>query len=153
MKVIQALGSGLIGAVSLTLLHETLRRLTPEAPRMDLLGMRALSKRSLSKSMRKLDVEPPSGKELFNLTMAGDLVSNALYYSLVGLTGNGKQAWLSGAGLGLAAGVGAVVLPSAMGLGSGPSRRTPTTALLTILLYLQGGVAAAAAYRLLSKRG
>lgn len=146
MKIMRAIGSGLIGAVALTLLHEILRRVVPEAPRMDLLGMRALSK-----SMRKLDVEPPKGKELFNLTIAGDLASNALYYSLVGLIGKGKQAWLSGAVLGLAAGIGAVVLPSAMGLGSGPSRRTPATAILTILLYLQGGVAAAAAYRLMSE--
>ena len=146
MRIIQALGSGLIGAISLTLLHEITRRVVPEAPRMDLLGMRALSK-----SMRKLNVDPPTGKELFNLTMAGDLASNALYYSLIGLGGRGQQAWLSGAVLGLAAGVGAVVLPSAMGLGSGPSRRTPATALLTILLYLEGGMTAAAAYRLWTK--
>ena len=44
MKTIAALGGGLAGAAAVTLLHETVRRIVPEAPRMDLLGKQALSK-------------------------------------------------------------------------------------------------------------
>jgi hypothetical protein len=123
-----------------------MRRRIPDAPRMDLLGMRAISK-----SMRKLDQEPPSGKRLFRLAILGDLVSNSLYYSLVGLGEGGRNAWLRGSLLGLAAGTGAVILPSSLGLGAAPSRRTPSTQLLTVLLYLSGGLAAAAVYDVWSK--
>jgi hypothetical protein len=107
--------------------------------------------RAISKSLEKAGQEPPSRKGLFNLAMAGDMAGNALYYSLVGLGDRGKAVWLRGALLGLAAGVGAVTLPSVLGLGTGPSRRTPATALLTTMFYLEGGMTAAAVYRLLTK--
>ena len=44
MKVLEALAGGLAGACVLTIAHESLRRVVPEAPRMDILGMRAIAK-------------------------------------------------------------------------------------------------------------
>jgi hypothetical protein len=140
----QALASGLAGATVLTLLHETVRHLRPQdAPRMDVLGMRALRK-----LLGKADAPQPDHDTLFNLTMAGDLLCNGLYFSLVG---RGKKAWRRGAILGLAAGVGGVVLPGPLGLGEAPSNRTPQTKLMTVAWYLVGGLVAAGASRAWSK--
>jgi hypothetical protein len=91
---------------------------------------------------------PPKGRALYRWTMAGDLLSNALYYSLVG-AGSRGGAWPRGAVLGLAAGVGAAVLPQRLGFGHQPGARTPVTEILTAGWYLAGGLAAAAAYRVL----
>ncbi len=145
MKNLRALGSGLIGACALTLLHETARRFIPDAPRVDVLGMRAIAK-----SLRAVDQEPPPEDELFNITMAGDIVSNSLYYSLVGV-GDPQNVWVRGALLGLGAGVGAVVLPEPLGLGSDTTRRTPATQAMTVGWHLFVGLVAAAAFQLLSK--
>lgn len=130
-----------MGSCTLTLLHESMRRLTPDAPRMDVLGMRALAK-----GLRKAGQQPPTQDQLFGWTMAGDLVGNALYYSV---TGTGKSAWGRGIALGFAAGIGAVILPGPLGLGEGPSNRSIHTKVMTVGLYLCGGLAAAAASRML----
>jgi hypothetical protein len=143
MSLAKALGSGLIGACALTLLHETARRFIPGAPRMDVLGMRAIAK-----SLRLVDQEPPPDEQLHALALAGDVLSNSLYYSLVG-AGAPCAVWLRGTLLGLGAGVGAVVLPQPLGLGKGPSARTASTRAMTIGWYLAGGLAAAAAFQLL----
>lgn len=140
----QALASGLAGAVVLTLLHETVRHIRPaDAPRMDVLGMRALRK-----LLGKAEAPQPDNHTLFNLTMAGDILSNGLYFSLVG---RGKKAWQRGAVLGLAAGVGGVLLPGPLGLGEAPSNRTPQTKLMTVAWYTVGGLVAAGASRAWSK--
>jgi hypothetical protein len=145
MKATQVMGSGLAGALALTLLHETARRFIPQAPRMDILGMRAITK-----TMRKADAEPPHGNKLYWLAMAGDVISNAAYYSLTA-SENSKNVWLKGAMLGLGAGLGAVTLPGPLGLGTLPSARTNTTKIMTVAWYLAGGLATAAAFQLLNK--
>jgi len=141
----QALISGLCGAVLLTALHETVRQFRPaDAPRMDVLGMRGLRK-----LLGKADAPQPDDQTAYGLTMLGDIVSNGLYYSLVG---TGRGVWARGVVLGLAAGVGGVVLPGPLGLGEGPSNRTPQTKLMTVAWYLAGGLAAAGASRLWNKK-
>ena len=90
----------------------------------------------------------PYDDELHYQALAGDIASNAAYYSLVG-AGRPEGAELRGALLGLGAGLGSVVLPKYLGLDQNTSTRTPATAAMTIGLYLVGGLAAAAAYRLL----
>ncbi|WP_299708921.1 hypothetical protein [uncultured Pontibacter sp.] len=135
MEVSKALVSGLAGAVALTIAHETLRRLVPEAPRMDVLGMRAISK-----AMKKAGAQPPAGSSLRAWAMVADVVSNSMYYSLVGVC---KDTWLRGSLLGAGAGAGAVLLPGPMGLGSDPSNRTNSTRAMTVGLYLMGGLVAA----------
>src|SRR4029453_8818420 len=136
MKIGSALGGGLAGALSLTLLHEVARRVLPSAPRLDVLGMRALAK-----SLRALEQPVPEHNRLHNMALVGDLISNTVYYSLVGV-GEGTSARRRGALVGLAAGIGAVVLPRPLGLGQGPSRRTVATQVLTIGWYLAGGLIA-----------
>ncbi len=138
-EVWKALGSGTVGAVALTALHETARRVLPNAPRADLLGERAIDR-----SLRAVGMRPPSGPRLHRWALAGDLLSNSLFYSLVGSQG-GRKAWLRGSLLGLGAGLGAVVLPGPLGLGTRPSARTPATVAMTLGWYLAGGLVAAAA--------
>ncbi|GGM21424.1 hypothetical protein [Deinococcus aerophilus] len=134
---------GLAGAVTVTVLNEGVRRVVPHAPRIEVIGERALAG-----SLKALHVNPPRGAALYRWTLLGDLVSNTLYYGLVGL-GTRQGAWGRGGMLGLAAGVGAVVLPGPLGLGRQPGARSPRTPLLTASWYLAGGlVAAAAAQRL-----
>jgi hypothetical protein len=133
---LKAMAGGLAGAVVLTVVHETLRKFVPDAPRMDVLGMR-----SISKLMEKADQEPPQDKEeLHNWALAGDVLSNSLYYSL---TGTGKNAWWRGAALGAAAGAGALLLPGPLGLGEEPSNKTTKTQVMTVSYYLLGGLIAA----------
>ena len=145
MNYLQSAGAGLAGASALTLLHETVRQFNPDAPRMDLLGMR-----TIDKYLRKANVQPPQGEKLHTVALVGDVISNTFYYSLAGI-GKKDQLWLRAAGLGLAAGIGAIVLPGPMGIGDGPSARTPQTKAMTIAWYLAGGLATAAVLSLLSK--
>lgn len=139
--------SGAAGAVTLTLVHEVVRRTNPDAPRLDVLGMR-----SIAKTLRGVGQEPPHGDALFNTTLAGDLAANTLYYSVVG-TQRGGQAWVVGALLGLAAGVGAVTLPGPLGLGEDATNRTPQTQAMAVGWYLLGGLVAAATASCLSSPG
>ena len=141
----RALAGGAAGATTVTLVHETVRRLRPDAPRMDVLGMRGLAG-----TLRKMGRKPPPRDQLHAATLVADLLSNGLYFSLIG-AGRGERAWMRGAILGLGAGIGGVLLPPLMGLGSRPSRRTPQTKAMTVAWYLLGGLAAAAAYRALAK--
>jgi hypothetical protein len=142
MKAINALASGLAGACVLTLTHETVRRLVPDAPRMDVLGMRAIAQ-----TMEGAGKEPPAEDTLHTWALIGDIISNTLYYSLAG---TGKQAWLRGGLLGAGAGVGAIMLPGPLGLGKKPSGRTTKTKAMTFGLYLLGGLTTAAVGSMLS---
>ena len=142
-----ALGSGLAGAATLTAVHETARRRMRNAPRMDVIGMRALGR-----TMERAGLRRPPQRTLFRETMVGDIVSNTVWYSLVAL-GSPERVWRRGLLLGLAAGAGAVVLPPMLGLGRSPGTRTPRTQVLTVAWYVAGGLAAAAAARMASRRG
>ncbi len=110
--------------------------MNPDAPRMDLLGMEAIAK-----ILDSADADVPEGDSLFKITMAGDVFSNSLYYSLAGF-GNRQHAIIRGALLGLAAGLGAVYLPEPLGLHSAPASRTLQTKIMTSALYTIGGIVA-----------
>lgn len=140
------MAAGVAGAVTVTLLNEGVRRVLPHAPRMDVIGERALSG-----TLRAAGAEPPRGRDLYRATLAADLLSNALYYSLVAVGQTGGH-WARGAALGLAAGVGAVALPEPLGLGRQPGARSPRTPALTATWYLAGGLAAAAAAGALARK-
>lgn len=111
---------------------------------MDILG-----ERGLRQLLFKANAPQPDHDTAYGLTMLGDVVSNGLYYSLVG---TGRGVWTRGLALGLAAGVGGVVLPGPLGLGNGPSNRTPQTKAMTVAWYLLGGLTAAGAAQWLSSR-
>lgn len=143
MDSFAATTSGIVGATTLTLLHETARKTVDDAPRIDLLGKRAIAK-------LLPDSVSPSEETLYKASMVGDIMSNAAYYGLISLD-QPKNAVRNGAILGLAAGVGAVLLPGPLGLGKAPSNRTVATKLMTIGWYLAGGLAAGLTYRLLKR--
>jgi hypothetical protein len=145
MKTSTALIGGLAGASVLTLTHETLRRVKPKAPRMDLLGMQALYK-----VLRTIDWEAVNRRRLFTWTLVGDVIGNALYYSLAGA--GSKSTVLKGGLLGLTAGMSAVLLPGVLGLNEKHSSRTLQTRLMTIGLYTFGGLVAAAVVKFLNKK-
>jgi hypothetical protein len=142
--MVEAVAGGVAGACALTALHESARRTVPDAPRMDVLGMRAIER-----GLHGLGYEAPDEERLHQAALAGDIVSNSLYYSLIGL-GRPENAVRNGALLGLLAGVGGVLLPGPMGLGEAPSNRTRATQAMTVAWYLVGGLAAGLAYRYLS---
>lgn len=144
MKPLTALGGGLAGAVAVTLIHESVRRLVPQAPRMDLLGMNAISK-----GLNAAGLPKPKEQTLFTWALVGDLASNALYYSMAGI-GKEKNVWLKSSLLGLAAGIGAVALPGPLGLEKRHSNRTLTTQLMTIGLYVAGSMVTAGIIKFLA---
>jgi hypothetical protein len=137
-SVMRALGGGTAGALALTGLHEIVRRTAPHAPRMDVIGMRALSR-----VIRAAGGRPARGDRLFRQTLLGDLAGNALYYSLAGRSAR------RGLLLGAAAGLGAALLPPVLGLGRSPGARWPSTPLMTLALYTAGGLVAGVAGRAL----
>jgi hypothetical protein len=135
--------AGASGAAVLTLVHETGRHLIDDAPRMDVLGKRAL--RALRHQVGAAEVD---GSSLHRQTLAGDLVANSLYYSLVG-SGPTASLLTRGVTLGALAGIGALVLPRPMGLGDPPSIESHRNRVLTVAYYTLGGIVAAATARAL----
>lgn len=145
MKVSSAIG-GFAGACALTLINQGVAKVDKNAPRLDLLGMNAVAK-----MFKSADTAPPLVKTLLPVSMAGDLVSNSLYYGLAGGS-NKNQTLLKGLLLGLGAGLGAVSLPKTMGLKESYTNKTNTTKLLTIAWYVIGGLVAAATINAIEDR-
>lgn len=146
MRTATALAGGLAGAATITLLHESIKRVVPEAPRMDRLGMQAISK-----GLRRAGKKVPKQDALFTAAMVGDIVSNAVFYSAAGI-GNEKNIWKRSAALGLAAGLGAVLLPKPLGLNEKHSNRTLATQVMTVGLYVTGALVTTAVIKLLNKK-
>ena len=140
MKILSSLAAGFAGAIALTALHEAARRLRPhDAPRMDVLG-----ERGLRKLLGLADLPQPDHETAYSATMLGDVLSNGLYYSLVG---SGRHSLRRGLLLGVAAGAGGVLLPGPLGLGEAPTNRTPQTKAMTVAWYTVGGLVAGAVAR------
>jgi len=145
MKAVKNIIGGLAGALALNILHETVKRFDHDAPQINLVGEEAISK-----SMEAAGLQPPTGDSLFLTALAGDLVSNALYYSLIG-TGKKENIVLRGAGYGLGAGLGALFLTEPLGLSDAPVTKTDKTKVLTVTWYVLGGVVAALVIKSLRK--
>jgi hypothetical protein len=141
----KSLGSGLLGALALNILNETARRFVPGAPRLDIVGQKGLAT-----AFQTAGATPPQGDNLYWGALVGDMVSNALYYGLVGTNG-GKNAWQKGAVLGLASGLTTLMIPRLFGAGDAVNRK-PRTQAMTVTWYVVGGLAAALAIRALSKK-
>ncbi len=127
--------SGMAGAAALTAVHQAARMVTDSAPRMDVVGMRALAR----------DKETVGNPALNNLALAGDLVFNSAYYSMA-------TTWMRGAALGIVAGVGALVLPQKLGLGDPPKSELLSNQVMTVAWYVLGGLAAAWTARCLAEK-
>jgi hypothetical protein len=142
MKTSAALFGGLAGTVTVASIHEALKRVTPNAPRMDLLDMELIRK-----GLTSMNKKVPAENELQRWAVGGELLCDTAYFGLAGIGGK-KGVWLRGALLGLVAGVTAVVLPKPLGLPEGSASKTLATKLMTIGLYLAGGIVAAATTQL-----
>jgi hypothetical protein len=136
---LRSMTSGAVGALTLTAIHEAARRRLAYAPRMDVVGMRAL--RQLVPALRH---EPPRSSRLHRLALAGDLLANTLYYSAIPAR-DAATTWTRAALLGLAAGAGAVLVPARAGLGNPPNSEMRANQAMTIAWYVAGALAAAVA--------
>jgi len=136
-----SLMSGIAGAVALTAVHQAARAVTDSAPRMDVVGMRALSRGAQAAGTEA----PQSHKGLYRATLAGDLICNSAYYSLA-------TTYTRGAVMGLLAGLGALVLPQRLGLGIPPKSELLSNQVMTVAWYVIGGLAAAATASWLENR-
>ncbi|TWR31212.1 hypothetical protein FPZ43_01680 [Mucilaginibacter pallidiroseus] len=145
MKILKNLIGGLAGAVALNVLHEALKRFDHEAPRVDLIGEEAITK-----GFEAIDKEPPSGDTLYAITLAGDLISNAVYYSLIGV-GKSRHLVARGVTYGAVAGIGALKLTEPLGLSDAPVTRTVKTQVLTVGYYTFGGLVTALVIKGLKK--
>jgi len=131
----ESLLAGVAGALTLTAVHQLARRLTSNAPRMDVLGERAVVA-----TAEALGKTPPSERSAYRLALAGDLVANSAYYSLI-TCGRDSRLWTRAVMLGTAAGIGAVVLPERIGLGQPPRSWNRSNQAMTLAWYLLGGLA------------
>lgn len=131
---------GLAGAAAVTAVNESVRQFVPQAPHLELLGIRAVRKIFI-----KSDEPVPDADTQYGIAMSGELMANASYYSLAGTSTT------KGVLLGLAAGLGGIFLPEKMGLGETPTSRSLTTEIMTVSYYVIGGIVAAKTARALSK--
>ena len=138
--------AGLAGAVALTTVPQVARAVTDDAPRMDVVGVRAIAR-----GLRASGSDPGSAEALYPIALAGDIACNSAYYTLVA-AGRRPNVWLRGTALGLAAGVGALLLPRRMGLGDPPRSHRVANQIMTVAWYLIGGLAAAATAECLRDR-
>jgi hypothetical protein len=145
MNVKSTIG-GLAGAAALTLLNEGAKKLDKDAPKLDLLGMNAVAR-----LMKGQDLMSLTANRLFPTAMAGDLITNSLYFSMAD-SGDKNKTLIRGTLLGLGAGIGAVALPKTLGMKEEPTARTMKTKILTVAWYVIGGLVAAAAINLLQSR-
>lgn len=136
--------AGVAGATALTAVHQLARHRVPNAPRMDVLG-----KRAIGRVMDRAVTEPASA-DLERLSLVGDVIANSLYYALVG-TLSRHSAWHRGAALGFAAGAGALLLPERLGLGRPPHSDSAANQVMTVAWYLIGGLAASSTFEWLDR--
>jgi hypothetical protein len=140
MKVMSSMAGGLAGALSVTMMQELLKRVDPSAPRLDLLRKQAAFKIADKVGNGTVDARKVNG-----MGLAGDIISNTLYFSLT--AAGGKRAIPIGSLLGLGMGAGAITLPSKLGLNAYFSGGTRKRKLMTMGMYLIGGLVAAAVCR------
>ena len=134
MSKLHNLLAGLGGAIALNILHETLKKKDNSMPRVDLLGEEALQK-----SLKYFGTSINDEATLYKATLAGDVISNALYYSVIG-AGSNKHIWTRAITYGLSAGVGALTLAEPLGLNPEPVTKTPKTKVLTVAYYVAGAI-------------
>jgi len=146
MSKVKNLIAGAAGAIALNVLHETLKKESNDVPRVDLLGEDAVQK-----VLKYFGSSVPDKASLYKTTLAGDLISNTLYYSLIG-AGNQKYLWPKAVFLGLTAGIGAVKLPEPMGLDPEPVTKSDQVKVLTVGYYIFGAIVTGLVLNLLNKK-
>ncbi|KQT31500.1 hypothetical protein ASG22_18390 [Chryseobacterium sp. Leaf405] len=120
--------AGLGGAIALNLLHETIRKNFDNVPEINKVGEEALNK-----ALDKVDMKITNHDQLYAATLAGDVVSNGIYYATTATTSFNIVS-------GIAMGMGAVLLPEKMGLDDAPVAKTTEKKVMTVAYYLFGAI-------------
>lgn len=119
--------AGFAGAVALNILHEVIRKNFKNVPHINEVGEEALLKITDHTSL-----EIKGENNLYATTLAGDIISNGLYYAT---TATDKDL-----ASGLIAGIGAVALPQKMGLNDAPVAENFQKKAMTIGYYVFGAI-------------
>lgn len=146
MNILSSVAGGLAGALAVTLLNEVLKKYDPQAPRLDRLGMNALSQ-----GLKKADQPIPDHDKLYKYSLLGDLLTNTLYFSFAG-KGSQRKSLFRGGLLGISSGMGAVFAPRHLELDDEHTNKTAKTQLMTVGYYLLGGMVAGAVGKLVEKK-
>jgi hypothetical protein len=146
MNFAKSLIAGFAGAAALNILHETMRKLDPEAPRLDLIG-----KQVVKKSAEAVNVAPPAGKKLYGVTLAGDVLTNASYFAAIGMGGR-KFMLLRAIGAGISAGIAAIKAPKPMGLNEEHVTNSDKREIMTVAYYVFGAIVTAGVLAMMTKK-
>lgn len=145
-RILQNLIGGLAGAVALTVIHEAVRRIDENAPRVDLVG-----EEGINKVMDSIGAEKLEGQSLYVAALTSDIISNGIYYSTIGSAKKGRLL-IRGITCGVAAGMGALSLTKKLGLDDTPVNRSTRTKWMTIGYYITGGLVTALTIRALRSK-
>lgn len=141
-RLVVLAGAGLVGAITVTVLNELGQRVDRRAPRLDLLGERALAA-----AIRGLCGRVPGARKLRRMALVGDLVANTLFYGA--LFAGTPRPFARGVAGGALAGLAAAALAPAFGL-ERRFRARPQRS-LTVAWYAGAGLAASALYAALTR--
>lgn len=137
-------GAGVAGALALNILHEGARHILADAPRVDLVGERAVERAAM-----QLGASRPGAVARYAGALSADIIANSVYFASF-LRGEVRHPVARGLMAGLAAGLSTTWLAPAVGLAK-PARRARTRA-MTVAWYLGGGLAAGGVYMLLTRK-
>ncbi|HKG07462.1 MAG TPA: hypothetical protein VKB19_13425 [Pedobacter sp.] len=137
MGKITNLLAGLAGSVALNLLHESLKN-KRTTPRIDFLGEQALQK-----TVRYFGGNITDTEDLYKATLAGDIISNTIYYSWIA-SAKRQHLYAKAIAMGLLAGIGAVKLPEPLGLNPKSVAKTDGIKAMTVAYYVFGALVTAA---------
>lgn len=130
--------AGFGGAIALNILHEVIRKNFDNVPHINEVGEEALRK-----GLDKASIPQPDEDTGYLATLAGDILSNGVYYAVTATNHTGLS--------GLLAGAGAVYLPKQMGLNEAPVASTDKKKLMTVGYYLFGAIVTRYIYNKLKK--
>lgn len=119
--------AGLGGAIALNLLHEIVRKNFDDVPHINEVGEEAVQKMTDSTAFEISDPD-----KLYAATLAGDILSNAIYYGTTATNHNFTS--------GIAAGIGALVLPQKLGLNDQPVAENNKKKIMTVGYYVFGAL-------------
>ena len=131
--------AGLGGAIALNILHKIVKDNFRDVPNFD-----QVEEQAIDKSLGKVNLQVKDHDKLYNATVAGDIVTNALYYTFTPFKMNSV--------IGALGGLGAMVLPKKLGLDNRPIAGTDRKKMITVGYYIFGALVAGGIYRALTSR-
>lgn len=129
--------AGIGGAVALNTLHKIVKNNFHGVPNFD-----ELEGEAIDKSLGKMNLQLKDSDKLYNATVAGDIVTNAIYYTFTPFKMNTV--------IGALGGLGAMVIPKKLGLDNTPIAGTDKKKMITVGYYVFGALVAAGIYNLLT---